>query len=165
MTSNNTNFNKVREFHDAFGLVVNEKSEDKLFDNEKMIKLRQDLIAEEFAELQSAINDRNMVEVGDALADILYVTYGAGVSLGIDLDKAFRLVHESNMSKLCKSEEEAVKTVKWYLENQSVYDSPAYRVCVTNPNLWVVYNKSSGKILKSINYAPVNLGYLNIVDK
>lgn len=50
----------------------------------------------------------------DALSDILYVTYGAGSSLGLDLDKAFSLVHESNMSKLCKSPEEAEKTVEWY---------------------------------------------------
>jgi len=157
-----SNFNKVKDFHDAFGLVNNKKPYKEFFDDKKLVKLRLDLISEEFNELKEAIQNKDMVEVGDALADILYVTYGAGVSLGIDLDRAFKLVHESNMSKLCSSEEEALHTVEWYKTNQTVYDSPNYRRCEANDKLWVVYNESSGKILKSINYSQVDLSYLKV---
>lgn len=109
--------------------------------DEKTKKLRIDLIKEELDELKEAIVNKDMVEIGDALADILYVTYGAGVSFGIDLDKAFDLVHTSNMSKLCKSEQEAKDTVEWYKKNSTVYDTPNYRPCKANPSLWTVYNR------------------------
>ena len=93
----------------------------------------------------------------DALSDILYVVYGAGASFGIDLDRSFNIVHESNMSKLCKTEDEAQKTVSNYErlwnEKTSPYDSPDYRRADDGIN-WVVFNKSTGKILKSINYTP-----------
>ena len=68
--------------------------------NEKIIKLRYELIKEELDELNQAINDKDIKEVADALTDILYVTYGAGTAFGIDLDKCFDEVHQSNMSKL-----------------------------------------------------------------
>lgn len=157
-----TNFESVKEFHNIFGLVSNEKPKHEIFDNDrKTVQLRLDLILEELNELRDAIKDKDMVEVGDALADILYVTYGAGVSFGINLDKAFRLVHDSNMSKLCKSEEEAAQTVDWYKHNQTEYDSPTYRKCEQDDKYWVVYNQSTGKILKSIHYSKVDLQYLN----
>ena len=125
-------------------------------DDTKLTKLRLDLILEETRELQEAIENHDFTEVVDALADILYVVYGAGSSFGVNLDEAFRLVHDSNMSKLCKSQEEAQATVDWYMENREKtgYDSPAYRKG-TNGDYWVVYNESTGKILKSINYHPV----------
>ena len=162
MNKINSHYRQVKEFHEAFDLPVSTKpNKGMLANDEKTKKLRIDLIKEELDELKEAIENNDMVEVGDALADILYVTYGAGVSFGIDLDKAFDLVHESNMSKLCESEQEAIETVEWYRKNSKVYDSPEYRPCKSNPNLWTVYNKSTGKILKSINYSPVNLKYLN----
>lgn len=164
MSKINSHFRQVQEFHEAFGLPVSDApNHAMLYNDEKTKKLRIDLIQEELDELKTAIAENDMVEVGDALADILYVTYGAGVSFGIDLDKAFDLVHASNMSKLCKSEEEAVKTVEWYKQNYKKthsYDSPNYRPCESNPGLWTVYNESTGKILKSINYSAVNLDYL-----
>ena len=107
-----------------------------------------------FSELKDAIKERDFTEVIDALGDILYVVYGAGTSFGIDLDKAFSLIHDSNMTKLCKTEEEAVQTVEWYKANESRYDTPAYRLS-DDKKYYVVYNKSTGKILKSINYSPV----------
>ena len=97
----------------------------------------------------------HFVETIDALADILYVVYGAGASFGIDLDKAFDIVHKSNMSKLCISEKEAIETVEWYKKNSTVYDSPSYRKSEDN-KFWVIYNKSTGKVLKSIKYTPAN---------
>jgi len=107
-----------------------------------------------------AVSEKNYIETIDALGDILYVVYGMGASIGVDLDEAFRLIHESNMSKLCSTEEEAIETVDWYTKNYNPetlpYDSPAYRLS-DDGKFWVVYNKSSGKILKSINYHPVDL--------
>ena len=92
-----TNFEKVRLFMQTYGQEVKNKAE---FSNEKTNKLRIDLIKEELEELQQAIKDKNLLEVADALTDILYVTYGAGHAFGIDLDKCFDEVQRSNMSKL-----------------------------------------------------------------
>ena len=92
-----TNFEKVKEFMRTFGQEVKDKSE---FPNEKIIELRKKLIEEEFDELKQAINEKDLVEVADALTDILVVTYGAGVAFGVNLDKCFEEVHRSNMSKL-----------------------------------------------------------------
>ena len=92
-----TNFEKVKEFMTTFGQEVKNKDE---FPNEKIVELRKKLIDEEFNELKDAINENDLIEVADALTDILVVTYGAGVAFGIDLDKCFKEVHRSNMSKL-----------------------------------------------------------------
>ena len=92
-----TNFEKVRLFMQTYGQEVKNKAE---FSNEKNNKLRIDLIKEELEELQQAMKDKNLLEVADALTDILYVTYGAGHAFGIDLDKCFEEVQNSNMSKL-----------------------------------------------------------------
>ena len=81
----------------TFGQEVKNKAE---FPNEKIVKLRYELIKEELEELNQAIKDGDMKEVADALTDILYVTYGAGHAFGIDLDKCFSEVQQSNMSKL-----------------------------------------------------------------
>ena len=80
-----------------FGQEVKDKA---TFPNEKIVKLRYDLILEELNELKEAINEKNLKEVADALTDILYVTYGAGHAFGINLDKCFEEVQKSNMSKL-----------------------------------------------------------------
>jgi len=92
-----SNFKSVKKFMQTFGQEVKNKAE---FPNEKIVQLRYDLIKEELDELNQAINDRDMKEVADALTDILYVTYGAGHAFGIDLDKCFDEVQQSNMSKL-----------------------------------------------------------------
>ncbi len=92
-----TNFEKVRLFMKTYGQEVKEKAG---FSDAKTNKLRIDLIKEELEELTEAIKDENLLEVADALTDILYVTYGAGHAFGIDLDKCFDEVQNSNMSKL-----------------------------------------------------------------
>ena len=91
------NFNGVKKFMQTFGQEVKDKAE---FPTEKIIKLRYELILEELNELKEAINQKDLKEVADALTDILYVTYGAGHAFGIDLDKCFEEVQNSNMSKL-----------------------------------------------------------------
>ena len=92
-----SNFEDVKDFMITYGQEVKTKSE---FPEEQIIKLRIDLIKEELNELTDAIKQRNLVEVADALTDILYVTYGAGHSFGINLDLCFAEVQRSNMSKL-----------------------------------------------------------------
>ena len=91
------NFEKVKKFMQTFGQEVKSKPS---FPNDKIIKLRYELIEEELSELQAAIKDKDITEVADALTDILYVTYGAGHSFGINLDRCFEEVQNSNMSKL-----------------------------------------------------------------
>ena len=92
-----TNFEKVGIFMKTFGQEVKTKSE---LSNDKINELRISLIKEELEELKTAIKDKDILEVADALTDILYVAYGAGHAFGINLDKCFNEVQESNMSKL-----------------------------------------------------------------
>ena len=92
-----SNFESVKKFMQTFGQQIKEKAE---FPDEKITKLRYELIEEELQELKEAIDKKDIKEVADALTDILYVTYGAGHAFGIDLDKCFQEVQNSNMSKL-----------------------------------------------------------------
>ena len=92
-----SNFLKVKKFMDTYGQEVKSKAE---FPNKNIVKLRLNLIKEELEELQEAIKQEDLLEVADALTDILYVTYGAGHSFGINLDACFEEVQRSNMSKL-----------------------------------------------------------------
>ena len=96
-----SNFNKVGTFMKTFGQEVKTKPS---FSSDKINKLRIDLIKEELEELTEAMNNKDLLEVADALTDILYVTYGAGHAFGINLDKCFSEVQNSNMSKLDKNQ-------------------------------------------------------------
>ena len=95
--SDMSNFIKVKTFMNTYGQDVKEKAE---FPENKIVQLRIDLIEEELNELKEAIKNKDIVEVADALTDILYVTYGAGHSFGVNLDECFDEVQRSNMSKL-----------------------------------------------------------------
>ena len=92
-----SNFNKVKTFMQTFGQEVKTKPS---FNTDKVNNLRYDLIKEELDELKVAMKSNDLLEVADALTDILYVTYGAGHAFGINLDKCFEEVQSSNMSKL-----------------------------------------------------------------
>ena len=92
-----SNFNKVKIFMETFGQEIKTKPS---FSSDKINTLRYELIKEELEELKEAMENKDLLEVADALTDILYVTYGAGHALGIDLDKCFEEVQSSNMSKL-----------------------------------------------------------------
>ena len=92
-----TNFEKVGFFMKTFGQEVKTKAG---FSSDKINKLRIDLIEEELEELKDAVNKKDLKETVDALTDILYVAYGAGHAFGVDLDKCFEEVQNSNMSKL-----------------------------------------------------------------
>ena len=112
-----TNFENVKKFMQIFGQEVRSKAS---FPNDKIINLRLDLIREELLELEEAIEKKDIKEVADALTDILYVTYGAGHAFGINLDKCFEEVQNSNMSKLS----EDGKPI--YNENGKVMKGPNY---------------------------------------
>tara|TARA_Y100000768_G_scaffold136861_2_gene101872 strand:+ start:2837 stop:3208 length:372 start_codon:yes stop_codon:yes gene_type:complete len=92
-----SNFESVRKFMETFGQEIREKAS---FPNDKISSLRYALIKEELSELKEAMDKKDIKEVADALTDILYVTYGAGHAFGINLDKCFKEVQNSNMSKL-----------------------------------------------------------------
>ena len=94
-----SNFTDVKTFMETFGQIVKTKPQ---IPDEKTMQLRYDLIKEELKELELAMKTKNLKEIADALADILYVTYGAGYAYGIDLDKCFKEVQKANMSKLGK---------------------------------------------------------------
>ena len=94
-----TNFQSVKKFMETFGQEIKEKAG---FPNDKITSLRYELIKEELDEFKEAIDKKDIKEVADALTDILYVTYGAGHAFGINLDKCFKEVQNSNMSKLGK---------------------------------------------------------------
>ena len=160
-----TNFEKVVEFNQSFGVTTHSAPKRDVFtSDEKLVKLRLSLITEEVDELKEALAGHDFVETIDALADILYVVYGAGASFGIDLDKAFDLVHKSNMSKVCRNRDVAERTVEWYkkqfAEGKLPYDSPDIRPDPVDDTKFVVYNRSTGKVLKSIEYNPVSFDEL-----
>ena len=112
-----TNFESVKKFMQTFGQEVKTKAD---FPNDKITKLRLDLIREELSELEEAIEKKDIKEVADALTDILYVTYGAGHAFGVNLDKCFEEVQNSNMSKL-GSDGKPI-----YNENGKVMKGPDY---------------------------------------
>ena len=112
-----SNFSKVGIFMKTFGQEVKSKPS---FSTDKINKLRIDLIKEELDELKEAMDNNDLLEVADALTDILYVTYGAGHAFGINLDKCFDEVQNSNMSKLSENGEPI------YNESGKVMTGPNY---------------------------------------
>tara|TARA_B100000029_G_C17378359_1_gene888727 strand:- start:69 stop:437 length:369 start_codon:yes stop_codon:yes gene_type:complete len=117
-----SNFDDVKTFMKTYGQEVKIQAS---FPDEKIVKLRYDLLKEELDELEVAIKEKNLVEVADALTDILYVAYGAGCAFGINLDKCFAEVQKSNMSKL------GTDGKPIYNENGKVMKGPNY----IKPNL------------------------------
>jgi predicted HAD superfamily Cof-like phosphohydrolase len=249
-----TNFSSVGEFNRMFGHPSHNELQLNILKDKKLIKLRLDLISEEIRELNEAIEQRNLIEIIDALCDILYVVYGMGQVTGINLDKsfysiysplidgevpktnfeiiskmmekflpetgsieeninlltytfksimnnfiklenatnnenfndvenylvmilfetykfgciiridlntAFKIVHESNMSKLCRNEKEAIESIEHYSTLDDFKNIKVdYRRSEVDPNYFVVYNKETGKILKSKYFKQPNFSTL-----
>lgn len=156
-----TDFNKVVDFNLNFGVLLSPNLTPKpdIFDTDpNQVEFCLKLIREEMRELEQAVKEKDFVETVDALADIIYVVHGMSARIGVNMDAAFSLVHENNMSKLCKTEEEAKDSVEYYVQNKEKlgYDSPAYRKAADGVH-WVVYNQSTKKVLKSIKWKPVDL--------
>lgn len=143
--------NLVAEFHKTFKHpVVSSPS----IPSDDRCKLRVALIAEELKELEAAIAQKDIVEIADALADIQYVLSGAILEFGLGekFNALFEEVQRSNMSKACKSEDEAKATVEHYRKKdgtECMYKEEGGK--------WLVYRKSDNKTIKSINYSPANL--------
>jgi predicted HAD superfamily Cof-like phosphohydrolase len=164
-----TNFEKAIEFNQTAEVEVNKSAglnsgspSAKLVFHEqpKLVNGALALIREEVRELEEAVQQEDMVETLDALGDILVVTYGMAYRLGYNADEVYDMIHKSNMSKFCTSEEEAQQTVEKYLREyeagSSPYATPAYRQS-KDKTRWIVYNQDTGKILKNMNYRAVDL--------
>ncbi len=118
------------------------------------------LYAYELFKLQEFFEQKNISNILNQLCVLLKHVYLIAHVFGVDLNKSFDLVHESNMSKLAETEEIAQQTVRWYIANEPRYDSPSYRLSpiqINNQSRWVIFNESTGKALKSIHYKPVDL--------
>jgi len=157
MSGNQTNFEAVKEFCTQFEQPTpSELQKNAITENSKLVNFRLSLIDEEVKELHQAVNDNNMTDVIDALDDILYVVYGMGVSLGINLDEAFRIVHESNMTKLCRTEQEAIETIAHYKTLPDFMNIKVNYRPSKDGKYYIIYNEATGKILKSKYYIPAN---------
>lgn len=118
-------------------------------------------LVESYNSLEEETKARSFTNTINSTLEVIYLTYVIGTLIGVNLDKSIKMVHESNMSKICSSEAEAQQTVQWYKENETRYDSPCYRKSEFLDG-YVVFNESTGKILKNVNYHAVDLsGFLN----
>lgn len=145
-----TDFEAVKEFMHVFGQATPSTLQKNIMvDNPKLTNFRLDLIREEVRELEHAVKENDMTEVIDALCDIIYVVQGMGVAFGINMDEAFRIVHASNMSKLCRTEQEAIDTLEHYKTVPGFeHINVKYRLS-DDGKYYVIYNADTGKILKS----------------
>lgn len=148
---------KVSDFHKTFEAPILESPE---IPSEDRCKLRVSLLQEELNELQQAINDKDIVEIADALCDLQYVLSGAILEFGLGdkFNDLFNEVQRSNMSKACDSVQEAIETISHYKKKdgtESMYKKVGDK--------WVVYRLSDNKVLKSVNYSPADLK--NIINE
>lgn len=155
-----TNYQKVSQFVAKSHLKVYEVTTNRIFKDIDLITLCMNLIRERIMKLEKAVANKNMIKTINALTQAIYAIYYMGCRLGVDMDLAVNLVHKSNMSKLCVDEEEALKTIEFYIDayenGDQPYDSPVFRKS-DDDKYYVVYNQSTDKILKSINYHLVDL--------
>lgn len=148
----NKTLKQVEDFHDTFNVPVLETP---TIPSEERCQLRVDLLQEELNELKQAINDKDIVEVADALADLQYVLNGAILEFGMKdaFEDLFDEVHNSNMSKTCETEKQAIETVKMYTER----GIETYFKKANDSYTYNVYRKSDDKVLKNKDYRPANL--------
>jgi predicted HAD superfamily Cof-like phosphohydrolase len=144
--------NQVAEFHSTFKHPIIAAP---VIPSKERCQLRIELLAEELKELQQAVDDNNLVEIADALCDLQYVLSGAVLEFGLGekFKELFDEVHRSNMSKACKTIEEANQTIEHY-RNTGGTESHYKEI----DGLFLVYRTTDNKTLKSINYSPADLG-------
>jgi len=152
MIKDTNSLNQVAEFHTTFKHPILAAP---VIPSKERCELRISLLAEELKELQQAVDDNNLVEVADALCDLQYVLSGAILEFGLGekFKDLFDEVHRSNMSKACKTVEEANQTIAHY---KNTAGTDAYYKEMDG--LFLVYRVADEKTLKSINYSPANLG-------
>lgn len=151
-----SNFSKVHSTND-FNTITDKD----IFARPRFVKFYVSQIENEFDNLKVAVENQDMNKVSDALTGLLYAVYEAGHAFRVDLDKAFDIVHKSNMTKACNTEQEAIDTVADILK-KGVYKDPQYKKDPSD-KFWIVYDASTGKILKSKYYTPADLKYVNNV--
>lgn len=139
----------VKEFHTTFNAVVSDKPN--LPTDESIRQLRVKLIAEEFDEYLEAEKNDDIVEIADALADMVYVICGCALTYGIPLDKVFSEVHRSNMTKACEDIDVATKTIQHYQEKGVISSA------VKKNNKFIVLREGDNKVLKSVNYSQADI--------
>ena len=146
-----SSLNQVAEFHKTFKHPIQSTP---VIPSKQRCDLRVSLLLEEMKELQEAINDNDLVEVADALCDIQYVLAGAILEFGLGdkFKQLFDEVHRSNMSKACKTVEEANQTIEHYKIKEQ---SDAY--WKEEESLFLVFREADNKTLKSVNYSPADL--------
>lgn len=156
-----SNFEKVIEFNKSFGVKTFTEPQLDIFDKDpEFVESRLALIREEFNETVESIKNKDFTEMCDGLMDLLVTAYGMAANLGIPANKAFDIVHKSNMSKLCDTKDIAIESVRRYNEEiPQRYDSPAYRKSDCG-KYFVVFNKSTSKILKSYKYQKADFSEL-----
>jgi predicted HAD superfamily Cof-like phosphohydrolase len=144
--------NQVAEFHRTFDAPILIKPE---IPNEKRCKLRVSLLSEELKELQEAIDNKDIIEIADALCDLQYVLSGAVLEFGLGekFVELFEEVQRSNMSKACNSLAEAEATVQHYLQKDNTKSEIKQK-----GDKFLVFRTEDNKVLKSINYSPADLG-------
>ena len=152
-----TNFNIINTHYNYNKNVKDYKENIKLDDFKKNLNVLIDIIQNVNKEFPAIIESCNIDSLRINLCKLLYYVNKTGAFIGVNLDESFRIVHDSNMSKVCETEELAKETVAWYLANDNRYNSPNYRESEYG---WVVYNEDTGKILKSIKYTPADFAPL-----
>jgi predicted HAD superfamily Cof-like phosphohydrolase len=141
----------VTEFHETFGAPVLDKPQ---IPSKDRCELRVSLLQEELNELKEAIENNNLIEIADAFSDLQYVLSGGILEFGLGdkFDELFSEVQRSNMSKACKSQQDAIETLIHYKGKDG---TEGYYKEVDGK--WLVYRNGDNKVLKSINYSPANL--------
>lgn len=148
-----TQLEKVKEFHETFNVHTSEIPK---LPNRKIRSLRKRLIAEEHKEFKDGEKNNDIVEISDALADMIYVINGTAVSYGIPLDEIFNIVHESNMDKTCSSEEHAKETVEHYAS----LPEPVETYYMEKNGRWLVFRKADNKVLKRKGWTAPDFSHL-----
>ena len=151
MIKDTNSLNQVAEFHTTFKHPIVKSP---AIPSKQRCALRIELLAEELKELKQAVDDDNLTEVADALCDLQYVLSGAILEFGFGekFKELFDEVHRSNMSKACKTVEEAEQTIAYY-KNKDNTESYHKEI----DGLFLVYRTADNKTLKSINYSPADL--------
>ena len=154
---NGSNFNIINSHYNFNNHVKNYKNNIKLVNIKKNLDEFIVIIQNINSNFKTIIETCNIESLRINLCKLLYYVNKMGAYIGVNLDESFKIVHDSNMSKVCESEELAKETVGWYLENDTRYKTPAYRESEFG---WIVYNEDTGKILKSIKYIPADFSTL-----
>lgn len=154
-------FTKVVDFNTQFGVKLHDTPQKDIFEKDPVtVEHCMKLIREEIKELEEGVQNKDIIEVSDAIGDAIYVLLGMSARIGVNMDKVFNTIHDNNMSKLCATELDAQESVKYYLAHPELgYESPSYRKSLDG-GCWVVYNESTKKILKSVTWKPVDLSFI-----